>query len=315
MDDLWRWIFFTVFLGILLAIDLLVFNKKTHKISVREALLLSAFWIGLALLFNLWIYFTRGYHDALNFFTGYLIEKSLSVDNLFVFLLLFGYFKVPEAYLHKVLFWGVLGAIVFRAVFILFGVVLIARFHWIIYVFGIFLVYAGIRLITDNEKEVHPENNPILRTLRRWIPVTSDYHEANFFIKEAGKWVATPLFVVLTAVETTDIVFAIDSIPAILAITTDPFIVFTSNIFAILGLRSLYFALAGMMSLFHYLNYGLAAILVFVGCKMLISEIYVIPIGYALGFIIFSLAVAITCSLLFGKSDNTKNIQGPKQKP
>jgi tellurite resistance protein TerC len=260
-------------------------------------------WIGLALLFNLGIYFFRGSELALSFLAGYLIEKSLSVDNLFVFLLIFSYFSVPPKYQHKVLFWGILGALIMRAIFIFAGIELIRRFHWIIYVFGPFLIFTAIRMLVKKEKEIHPEKNPALKLLRRLISVTHDYEDGRFFVRRSdGIW-ATPLFVVLVVVETTDLIFAVDSIPAILAVTSDPFIVYTSNVFAILGLRALFFALAGAMRLFRYLPYGVAAILAFVGVKMILSEIYRIPIGIALGIIGGMLAVSMLASVFLPNGD------------
>lgn len=295
------WIAFNLFILAMLVLDLKVFHRKPHEIKMKEALAWSAFWIVLALLFNAGIYFWRGPQAGLEFLTGYLIEKSLSVDNLFVFLLIFSYFKVPALYQHKVLFWGILGALILRAVFIFAGIALINQFHWLIYVFGAFLILSGIKLALEKDKEIHPEKNPILRLFRRMMPVSKEYKGSQFFFKKAGRRFATPLFVVLLVVETSDIVFAIDSIPAILAITGDPFIVYSSNAFAILGLRALFFALAGLMQLFHHLHYGLAAILIFVGTKMLLADIYKIPIGIALGVIAGILTLSILASLIFKK--------------
>ena len=282
----------------MLALDLGVFHRKVHVIEIREALVWSAIWVVLSLLFNLGIYFWRGPETALEFLTGYLIEKSLSVDNIFVFLLIFSYFDVPSLYQHKVLFWGILGALIMRAIFILAGVALIQKFHWVIYVFGVFLILTGIRVALQKGKEIHPERNPVLKLFRRLIPVTARYEGSRFWIKKEGRYLATPLFIVLLIVETTDIVFAVDSIPAILAITLDPFIVYSSNVFAILGLRALYFALAGLMRLFHYLHYGLSGILVFVGLKMLLTDIYKIPIGVALGVVGGILVISVIISVV-----------------
>ncbi len=293
------WIVFNLFIFAMLVLDLKVFHRKPHQIKMKEALGWSAFWIALALLFNLGIYFWRGPQAGLEFLTGYLIEKSLSVDNLFVFLLIFSYFKVPALYQHKILFWGIIGALVLRAFFIFAGIALISQFHWLIYIFGAFLILSGVKLALEKDKEIHPEKNPILRIFRRIMPVTKEYKGAQFFFKEAGRRFATPLFVVLLVIETTDVIFAVDSIPAILAITRDPFIIFTSNAFAILGLRALYFALAGLMQAFHHLHYGLSAILIFVGTKMLLSEYYKIPIGISLSIIGGILALSIVLSLLF----------------
>ena len=293
------WVAFNVFVLAMLYLDLAVFHRKPHEVHFKEALGWSAVWIALALLFNLGIYFWRGPEVGLEFLTGYVIEKSLSVDNIFVFLLIFSFFRVPAMYQHEVLFWGILGALIMRAIFIAAGVTLLHHFHWIIYVFGAFLIFTGIKLALDKDKEIHPEHNPILRLFSRLMPVTKDYVEGKFFVRMHGRLMATPLFGVLLVVETTDLIFAVDSIPAILAITDDPFIVYTSNVFAILGLRALYFALAGIMRLFHYLHYGLAAILVFVGVKMLIAEMYPIPIGIALAVIAGILGLSILASILF----------------
>jgi tellurite resistance protein TerC len=297
------WGVFNLFVLGMLILDLAVFHRKAHEIRIREALLWSAFWIMLALLFNLGVYYVRGSEDALEFLTGYLLEKSLSVDNIFVFIMIFTYFRVPYAHQHKVLFWGILGALIMRAAFILLGVTLIQKFHWIIYVMGAFLIVTGIKMATQKDEEINPERNPVLRLFRRLMPVTDAYEGDRFFVRRAGRIAATPLFVVVLIVETTDVIFAVDSIPAILAITLDPFIVYTSNVFAILGLRALYFALAGVVRLFHYLPYGLSLILVFVGIKMLLVDIYKIPIGIALGTVAAILAISIIASLLFPPKD------------
>lgn len=293
------WSAFGIIVILLLALDLGVFHRKAHDVKIKEALIWSAVWIGVALLFNVAIYFIGGHVPALEFFTGYLLEKSLSVDNLFVFLMIFSYFKVARHHQHKVLFWGIVGALVMRAIFIAAGITLINKFHWIIYIFGALLIYTGIKMVTEKDKEIHPEKNPVLKIFRRFFPVTTDYRDSNFFVRESGRLFATPLFVVLLIVETTDVIFAVDSVPAVLAITRDPFVVYTSNVFAILGLRALYFALSGIMSLFHYLNYGLSAILVFVGTKMLISNYYKIPIYLALGFIGVALTISILASIIW----------------
>ncbi len=292
------WSGFIIFIIAMLILDLKVFQRKEHDILVKEALLWTAFWIALALSFNIGVYFFLGHGPALEFLTGYLIEKSLSVDNLFVFLLIFSYFGVSPRHQHKVLFWGILGAMIMRALFIFAGITLIQKLHWMIYVFGAFLVYIGIKLVLSKETEVHPEKNPVLRLFRRFFPVTKDYVGNNFFARRAGKIMATPLLVVVIVIETTDVVFAVDSIPAILSITLDPFIVYTSNIFAILGLRALYFAIAGLMRLFKYLNYGLSIILVFVGIKMLISDYYHIPVPIALAVVAIVLVVSIIASVV-----------------
>ncbi len=301
------WIgFFILILGLLL-LDLVVLQRRQHEIKIKEAFAWVAFWVSLALLFDIGIYFFKGPHSFMEFLTGYLIEYSLSVDNIFVFIMIFGFFGVPPEYRHKVLFWGILGAVVMRAVFIFTGIALIEKLEWIIYVFGVFLVYIGIRMAMHEEQEVHPDRNIVVRMFRRIMPVSRDYVKGNFFTKEGGKLIATPLFVVVLAIETTDVIFAVDSIPAILAITLDRFIVYTSNIFAILGLRALYFAMAGIMPLFHYLKYGLATILVFVGVKMLVSEFYKIPVGAALGVVAGILLVSILASVLLpAKNKNAK---------
>jgi tellurite resistance protein TerC len=299
MNQTWLWIGFNLFVVAMLALDLGVFHKKAHVIKIKEALLLSAFWIALALLFNVGVYFVEGKQKALEFLTGYLIEKSLSVDNLFVFLLIFNFFKVPHIHQHKALFWGILGAILLRGFFILTGVALVEKFHWLLYLFGAFLIYTGIKLAFEKDKEVHPEKSLVTKLFRRMVPVTNEFHEDKFFIKIDGKWFATPLFLVLNVINVTDVIFAMDSIPAIFAITLDPFIVYASNIFAILGLRALYFAISGVMRLFHHLHYGLSFILSFVGLKMLVADLYHIPIGAALGVIAGVLVLSVIASLVW----------------
>jgi tellurite resistance protein TerC len=273
-----------------------VFHRRAHTVKFREALAWSGAWIALAAIFAVVISFWHGRTPALEFVTGYVIELSLSVDNLFVFLLIFRFFQVPAIHQHKVLFWGILGALIMRAIFIAAGVSLIQRFHWIIYAFGAFLVYSGIKLFFQEEAEIHPEKNPVLRLFRRWVPVTKDYVGNKFFVRSAGLY-ATPLFVVLLVVETTDLLFAVDSIPAILAITRDAFIVYTSNVFAILGLRSMYFALAGMMEMFRYLHYGLSLVLISVGAKMLLSHYFEIPTPVALAAVAGVLAISVIASM------------------
>jgi len=290
------WVVFNIFVLGMLTLDLGVFHRKTHVIKIKEALVWSAIWIALALLFNLGIYYWRGSETALQFLTGYLIEKSLSVDNIFIFLLIFSYFDVPSLYQHKVLFWGILGALIMRAVFIATGITLIEKFHWIIYIFGFFLLLTGVKMASQKDKKIHPERNLILRLFRRWVPVTEDYAGDRFFIKRGKQYFATPLFIVLLVIETTDVIFAVDSIPAILGITLDPFIVYTSNVFAILGLRALYFAVAGIIELFHHLHYGLSAVLVFVGIKMLLADIYKIPVSIALSVVAGILIVSVMAS-------------------
>ncbi len=297
MGTLALWVGFNLFVLVLLALDLGVFHRKAHAVSVKEGLIWSAVWIGLALLFNLGVWVWQGPQVGLEFFTGYLIEKSLSVDNIFVFVLLFTAFGVPAASQHRVLFWGILGALVLRGTLILAGAALLQQFHWIFYLFGAFLVFTGVKMALHRDEEQHPENNPLARWLGRVVPMTQEYHGTRFFVQSAGRRLATPLLLVLAVVESTDIVFAFDSIPAVFAVTQDPFIVYTSNIFAILGLRSLYFVFAGAMAQFHYLKLGLAAILVFVGAKMLIADVYEIPIALSLVVIATLLALAVGASL------------------
>ena len=293
----WLWIAFGLFVAALLALDLGVFHRRPHAVSLKEALMWSGAWIGLAFVFNAGVWHWRGSDSGLEFLTCYLVELSLSVDNLFVFLLLFSYFKVPAQYQHKVLFWGVIGALGMRALFILAGVTLMHRFHAIIYVFGAVLIFGGLKMAFGKEKDVNPERNPVLRLLRRFVPVTKDYHQSHFFVKQDALWQATPLFVVLLMLETTDLVFAVDSVPAVLSITIDPFIVYTSNVFAILGLRSMFFALSGIIKAFTYLHYGLAAVLVFVGVKMMLSAVYKIPTPISLLIILGMLVVSIAASI------------------
>jgi len=295
------WVLFNVFVAAMLVLDLGVFHRRAHTVKFREALICSVVWAGLAVIFAVVIYFWHGRTPSLEFVTGYVIELSLSVDNLFVFLLIFRYFQVPPGHQHKVLFWGILGALIMRAVFIAAGVGLIQRFHGIVYVFGAFLVYSGIKLFRQGEAEIHPEKNPVLRLFRRWVPVTKDYEGNKFFVRRTGL-LATPLLVVLVVVETTDLLFAVDSIPAILAITRDAFIVYTSNVFAILGLRSMYFALAGMMEMFRYLHYGLSIVLMCVGAKMLLSHYYEVPTVVALSAVAGILLLSVAASLLRPKS-------------
>jgi tellurite resistance protein TerC len=295
------WILFNVFVVAMLVLDLGVFHRKSHTVKYREALIWSVVWIALAVIFAVVIYFWHGRTPSLEFVTGYVIELSLSVDNLFVFLLIFRYFQVPPGHQHKVLFWGILGALIMRAIFIAAGVGLIQRFHWIVYVFGAFLVYSGFKLLRQGEAEIHPEKNPVLRLFRRLVPVTKDYEGDKFFVRRPGL-LATPLLVVLVVVETTDLLFAVDSIPAILAITRDAFIVYTSNVFAILGLRSMYFALAGMMEMFRFLHYGLSVVLMLVGGKMLLSHYYEVPTVVALGAVAGILLLSVGASLIRPKS-------------
>lgn len=309
MEHLYFWIGFNVFVAVMLVLDLTVFHRKAHTIQFKEAIGWSIFWISLAGAFAVFVYFWRGKPTALDFITGYLIEESLSVDNLFVFLLIFRYFRVPGEFQHKVLFWGIVGALVMRFVFIWAGVALINRFHWIIYVFGAFLVYTGLKLFKQTDSDVQPDQNPVVKAFRKFMPVTKDYVNGYFFVRDNGLF-ATPLFLVLLVIETTDVAFAADSIPAILAITRDPFIVYTSNVFAILGLRSLYFALAGMMEAFHYLHYGLAVILTFIGLKMLTSNFYHMPTVVALGVVGGVLLVSVGASLIWPKKKAESVVSG-----
>ncbi len=292
------WVGFTLFVLAMLALDLGVFHRKAHAVGTREALGWSLFWIALALTFNLVVARSFGAQRGLEFLTGYLIEKALSVDNIFVFLVIFSYFSVPAAYQHRVLFWGVLGAIVFRVIFILLGAALLQAFHWVIYVFGGILLVTGIRLLRSSDEQIHPERNPLLRLVRRFLPVTPEYHGQRFLARIDGRLFATPLLLVLVTVEATDIVFAVDSIPAIFAVTNDPFIVYTSNIFAILGLRALFFLLAGVIGRFQYLKVGLGLVLVFVGVKMVIADFYKIPIVVSLLVVAGLIAGSIVVSLM-----------------
>jgi TerC family integral membrane protein len=291
------WILFNVFVVAMLVFDLAVVNRRSHRPGFREALIWSAVWIGLAIAFAVIVFFWRGHDSTLEFVTGYVVELSLSVDNLFVFLMIFRYFKVPDNQQHKVLFWGIVGALVMRGLFILAGVSLIARFEWITYLFGALLVYSGIKLLRQGEAEIHPEKNPVLRVLRKVLPVTRDYEGGKFFVRRAGLY-ATPLFVALIVIETSDLLFAVDSIPAVLAITRNAFIVFTSNVFAILGLRSMYFALAGLLELFHYLHYGISLVLVLVGVKMLSSHYFEVPTIWTLTAVVGVLGMSVLVSVL-----------------
>jgi tellurite resistance protein TerC len=290
------WVVLAVVIVGMLALDLFVFHRDAHEVSLKEAGIWSAVWIGLGLAFGGFVFLTRGAQAGGEYLAGYAIEKSLSMDNVFVFAMIFGYFAVPAKYQHRVLFWGVVGAIVFRAIFIAAGTALLDAFHFLIYGFGLLLLLTGWRMWRSKEHGVDPSKNPVLRLVRRLIPSTDEYHGQKFFVRHGGKLLATPLFAVLVVVESSDIMFAIDSIPAIFAITTDPFIVFSSNLFAILGLRSLYFLLAGMMVRFVYLKQGLAALLVFAGAKILVSDVYKMPVAVSLGVIVAILAVSIGAS-------------------
>jgi len=303
MDQTWLWVGFNVFVLAMLAVDLLVFHKEAHEVASGEAAAWTVVWITLAVLFGAGVYAFMGRDAGLQYFAGYLIEKALSVDNIFVFVLIFGFFRVPHRYQHRVLFWGILGALVMRGVMIAAGAYLIQQFHWVIYVFGAFLVFTGIRMATHSENDIDLESNFVIRNIRRLLPVTAAYHDQKFFVRQdiGGRLqlAATPLFVVLALVETTDLIFAVDSIPAIFAVTQDPFIVYSSNVFAILGLRALYFLLAGVIHRFHYLKAGLSVVLVFVGAKMLAADLYEVPIGVSLGVIVSVLALAVGASLFW----------------
>ena len=296
------WAGFLLFVLLMLALDLGVFHRKSHEVKIKEALVWSAVWIGLALIFNVGVWYFIGKEKAIEFLTGYVIEKSLSVDNLFVFIMVFSYFNVDTKYQHKVLFWGILGALIMRAIFIFAGVALIQQFHWIIYIFGAFLIFTGVKMLVQKDEKMEPEKNPLVRLFKRFFPVTDTMHGDRFFVKINAKTVATPLFIVLLIIEFTDLIFAVDSIPAILAISTDTFIIFTSNVFAILGLRALYFALAGIAKLFYYLKYGLSAILVFVGVKMVVAGFFKIPVMYSLLIIVSILTLSILASVIFPKT-------------
>lgn len=298
---LWGWIAFNTFVITMIILDLFILHRNQKIMGFKQALITSGVWISMALIFNLGIYYFSGRDKALDFLAGYLIEEALSIDNLFVFLLIFDYFHTPREYQHKVLFWGILGAVVMRALFIFFGIALVNQFHWLLYIFGAFLIYAAIKMALPKNEAINPENNFVIKMVKKIFPVTKDYVGDNFFTRIDGKLWATPLFIAVVTVEMTDLIFAIDSIPAVMAITLDPFIVYTSNIFAILGLRSLYFALANLIPLFHFLKYGLAAILGFVGLKMLLGHFIDIPIGVSLGFIALSLIATVCASLLFPK--------------
>ncbi len=305
------WIGFNLFVLAILALDLGVFHRQAHEVSIREASVWSVLWISLALAFNVGLYFWRGGEVALQFLTGYLIEKSLSVDNIFVFVLIFTYFAVPAKYQHRVLFWGILGALVMRGIMIAAGAALIKEFHWIIYLFGAFLIVTGVRMALHRNEEIHPDRNPLVRLVRRVLPVTGEYHGQRFFVRQAGVLMATPLFLTLVMVEFTDLIFAVDSIPAIFAVTTDPFIVYTSNVFAILGLRSLYFVLRGVVDKFYYLKLSLAAVLTFVGVKMVLTDLYKVPVVLSLAVIATLLAIGIAASVWRNRQAAAAGTGGP----
>lgn len=297
MNQSTLWIFFNVFILIMIVLDLGVFHRKSKEIGVKDALMWTSVWIVLAFCFNVFIYYQLGEEKAYEFFTGYLIEKSLSVDNIFVMILIFSFFNVPTAYQHKVLFWGILGALVMRVCFILVGVELIHKFHWLVYIFGAFLIYTGSKFFTQSDVKIDLEKNTMVRLARKWFRFTPNFEGDNFFVRKDGVLWATPLLIVVLVIEATDLVFAVDSIPAILSISDDAFIVYTSNVFAILGLRSLYFVLSGFEKYFAYLKYGLAVILIFVGLKMCLADFYKVPIEISLTFIITTLALSIMASL------------------
>jgi tellurite resistance protein TerC len=299
MSDGLAWSIFGGIVFTLLALDLGVFHRKAHEIKIKEALIWSAVWIAVALLFNLGVYFVKGRELAMQFLAGYLLEKSLSVDNLFVFLLIFKYFHLPASLQHKILFWGILGALISRAVFIFCGLSLLHYFSWMIYVFGAILVWTGIKLALEKDAKIEPEKNIFVKVFRRFFPLTQDCQEGRFFVKLNGVLYATPMVVILLVVESTDIIFAVDSIPAILSISRDAFIIYTSNVFAILGLRALYFALAQLMKLFHHLHYGLSLILVLIGIKMIISHFVHVPTVATLGTILFILAASVVASIIW----------------
>ena len=304
--SIWAWVSFNVFILLMLLLDLGLFNRKAHAITYKEAAVWSVVWVTLSLIFGAGVFYYLGSDLGFKYLTGYLIEKSLSVDNLFVFLLIFSYFKVPARYQHRVLFWGVLGALVMRAIMIFLGATLISRFEWIIYIFGAFLIYTGIKMFSQKEEELHPEQNPVVRFVTRFVPITRHYEEQKFFTRVDGRLHGTLLFLVLIIIEVTDLIFAVDSIPAIFAITTDAFIVYTSNIFAILGLRSLYFLLAGVIEKFHYLRIGLAIVLTYIGVKMLLHAVHlVIPTPISLGVVALVLGGSVVASLIWPKEAET----------
>jgi tellurite resistance protein TerC len=298
IDTIWLWVLFNVGVLVLLALDLGVFHRHADVISVKEALVWSAIWIGVAAAFNIGVFVFGGATKGFEFMAGYIIERALSIDNIFVFILVFSYFSVPAKYQYRVLFWGILGALVMRAVLIALGTTLIEQFHFVIYLFGALLIYSGFKMAFQKDADIHPENNPVVKQFVRVFPVTKDFVEGKFFTRIDGRLLATPLFVVLLVVETTDLVFALDSIPAIFGVTLDPFIVYTSNVFAILGLRAMYFAIAGLMDKFHYLKFGLSLVLAFVGVKMLLSDVFHLSIELSLIIVTAIIAISVILSLV-----------------
>ncbi len=312
---LWFWIAFHLGVFVVLAIDLVGFNRKAHVISIREATIWSVVWVTLSLSFNVLVWHLKGPQAALEFFTGYLIEYSLSVDNIFVFVLIFTYFQVPKKYQHRVLVWGIIGALIMRGIMIGVGVALVERFHFVLYIFGAFLLITGIRMLVSKGEEIDLESNLMLKYARRWLRVTPEYHGQKFLVKIGDNWMLTPLALVLLCIESMDLVFAVDSIPAVFAITRDQFIIYTSNICAILGLRSLYFVLAHIIDRFIYLKTGLAIVLSFVGIKMLLADVYKIPIFISLGFIISVLTVTITASMLATRGRLPKEVRKAAEAP
>lgn len=310
LDGTTLWIAFGGLIAFLLALDLFVINRNPHEIKTKEALWTSVFWVGISLAFNVFVFYERGTEKGLEFFTGYIIEKALSVDNIFVFVVIFAYFQVPQKFQHRVLFLGILGALILRGTLIVLGSALIHQFEWIIYIFGAFLIYTAYKLGTQREEGVHPEKNPLITLVRRFFPVTKEFDGKKFFTRVNGVLMATPLLIVLLVVETTDVIFALDSIPAIFAITTDPFIIFTSNVFAILGLRALYFLLAGVLGTFRYLKTGLSFVLGFVGVKMLVGAVDIkIPIAVSLGVIAIVLTVSIVASIIVQRREEAQIAQ------
>lgn len=307
---MWQWIGFLSFIGVIMCVDLGLFNRRSHVIGMKEALTWFAVWIGLAFLFNIGLVFfhERGFEAGLEFFTGFLVEKSLSIDNVFVFILIFNYFQVPPVYQHRVLSLGIIGAIILRLVFILGGLTLLHQFHWVLYLFGAFLIFTGLMMVLKKESEYDPKNNWLIRTVRRFVRVTDTYEQNRFWVLQDGKLWATPLLLAILAIESSDIIFAADSIPAIFAITTDPFIVFTSNLFAMLGLRALYFAVQDFMKMFHFLHYGFATIVIILGVKMLISDFYKLPIAISLVLIVFILMLCVIASILRPRKADLKQV-------